>query len=89
MEMPSFAAITCRGCGPFRRSSRSQAGGSACSAFSSSRETTPSRKSAGVASRYTPSFFAAVAGFMVCGVFCAVMVCTVSGGCRRTGSLVR
>ncbi|CAM5728821.1 hypothetical protein SBADM41S_12111 [Streptomyces badius] len=73
METPSFAATTGRGCGPVRRSSTSQAGGSVWRALSSVRETAPSWNSAGVAWRYTPSFFAAVAGFMVWAVPCDVM----------------
>ena len=84
METPSFAATTGRGCGPLRRRSRSHSGGSACSAFSSSRETTPSWNSAGVASRYTPSFFAAVAGFIVWVVWCDVMVSRVSSACEAS-----
>ncbi len=79
METPSLAATTGRGCGPLRRSSRSHSGGSACSAFSSPRETTPSRNTAGVACRYTPSFFAAVAGFIVWSVRCGFMPARVSG----------
>lgn len=78
MEMPRRCATTGRGCGPFLRSSWSQAGGLAWSSFSSARETTPSWKSAGVASRYTPSFFAAVAGFIVWVFWCDVMVSRVS-----------
>lgn len=35
----------------------------------------------GVASRYTPSFFAAVAGFMVWVVWCDVMVSRVASMC--------
>ncbi len=81
MEMPSFAATTGRGCGPLRRSSCSHSGGSAWRAFSSVRETTPSWNSVGVASRYTPSFFAAVAGFIVWVVWCDVMVSRVSSVC--------
>jgi hypothetical protein len=81
MEIPIFAATTGRGCGPLRRSSRSHSGGSACREFSSSRETTPSWNSAGVASRYTPSFFAAVAGFIVWVVLCDVMLSRVSSVC--------
>ncbi len=46
--------------------------------FSSARETTPSWNSAGVASRYTPSFFAAVAGFIVWVLWCDVMPSSVS-----------
>lgn len=45
------------------------------------RETTPSWNSVGVASRYTPSFFAAVAGFIVWVVWCDVMVTRVSSVC--------
>ena len=81
MDTPSFAATTGRGCGPSRRRSRSHCGGSVWSAFSSARETTPSRKSAGVASRYTPSFFAAVAGFIVWVLWCCVMPSRVSTMC--------
>src|SRR5699024_3773315 len=64
---------TGRGCGPCLRSSRSHSGGSACSEFSSSRVTTPSWNSAGVASRYSPNFFAAVPGFIVWVVLRDVM----------------
>ncbi len=56
-------------------------GGSAWSALSSARVTTPSWNSVGVASRYTPSFFAAVAGFMVWVFWCDVMVSRVSSVC--------
>src|SRR3954454_24569799 len=73
METASLAATTGRGCGPLRRSSTSQAGGSAWSALSSARETTPSWNSEGVAGRYTPSFFAAVAGFIVWVLWCDFM----------------
>lgn len=45
-------------------------GGFAWSSFSSARETTPSWNSAGVAGRYTPSFFAAVAAFIVWVLAC-------------------
>ena len=78
METPSLAATTGRGCGPFSRSVRSHSGGFAWSSFSSARETTPSWNSAGVAGRCTPSFFAAVAGFIVWVFWCDVMVSRVS-----------
>ena len=79
----SEAATTGRGCGPSRRSSRSHSGGSAWSALSSAREMTPSWNSAGVAERYTPSFFAAVAGFIVWVVGCDFMVSRLSAGYGR------
>ena len=69
METLSFAAMTCLVCGPLRRRSASQAGGVDCNSFSSSLETTPAWNSAGVAERGTPSFLAAVAGFIVWMVF--------------------
>jgi hypothetical protein len=52
-------------------------GGSACSAVSSARDDTL-LELAGVASRYTPSFLAAVAGFIVWVFWCDVMVSRVS-----------
>lgn len=84
METPSLAATTGRGCGPLARSSCSHWGGSAWSALNSLRETTPSWNSAGVASRYTPSFFAAVAGFIVWVFWCDVMVSRVSSVCATS-----
>jgi len=84
METPSFAATTGRGCGPLSRSSRSHSGGLAWSSFSSARETEPSWNSAGVAGRYTPSFFAAVAGFIVWVVWCDFMVSRLSARCETS-----
>ncbi|RPK80826.1 hypothetical protein EES47_27395 [Streptomyces sp. ADI98-12] len=92
METPSFAATTGRGWGPSRRRSRSHWGGSAWRALSSARETGPSWNSLGVAGRYTPSFLAAVAGFMVWVLWCEVMPTRVSSMCarfERAGSLAR
>src|SRR4029079_13483124 len=82
IDTPSRSATTWRGCGPLRRSSRSHSGGSACRASSSCREPTPARNSSGVASRCTPSFFAAVAGFIVWVDLCRV---TGSGYRGRAG----
>jgi hypothetical protein len=48
------------------RRSLSHCGGSACRAASSARVIAFCWNSAGVAGRYTSSFFAAVAGFMDC-----------------------
>src|SRR5699024_7551820 len=73
MDTPSFSATTGRGWGPFARSSTSHGGGSCCSAAISSRETLPSRNSAGVAGRWMPSFFAAVDGLSSWGFLRAVM----------------
>ncbi len=66
IETPSLAATRFFGCGPFLRRSLSHCGGSACRAASSLRVIAFSWNSAGVAGRYTSSFFAAVAGFMDC-----------------------
>lgn len=81
IDTPSFAATTGRGWGPLRRSSLSHSGGFACSSFSSARVTTPSWNEAGVAGRYTPSFFAAVAGFIVWVLCCELMRPRVSAVC--------
>ncbi|GAA3207201.1 sugar phosphate isomerase/epimerase and 4-hydroxyphenylpyruvate domain-containing protein [Actinocorallia longicatena] len=86
IEIRSLAAATCRGWGPSRRRSVSQAGGSAWSAFSSSRETTPSWNCAGAADSRMSSFLAAVAGFMVCGVFALDVLMDIKGS-QREGAL--
>lgn len=66
IETPSLAATRFLGCGPFLRRLLSHCGGSACRAPSSLRVIAFSLNSAGVAGKYTSSFFAAVAGFMGC-----------------------
>ena len=65
IDHTSLRQTTSAGSAATNRATLVRSRASVCNAFSSSRDTTPSWNSAGVAGRYTSSFFAAVAGFMV------------------------
>ena len=81
METPSFAATTGRGCGPLRRSSAQPLGRIGLQRVQLAARDDALLELGGGGSRYTPSFFAAVAGFMVWVVWCDVMVSRVSSAC--------